>query len=247
MATQPKYVKTLVETLQNKAAFGATCAAIEAAVDRHAPLTRSCIVFQTEDVVKISYEGFVFVNAALLDAIRDAIPPAQRQTIRVIKPCVSEHVTDTYAPITVVVQIGTAARAPDADAPAPAPPDAPKLQVNNLRDLSIPDALRMPVLRILNMLYAGEGELAPSLLRGVRFATRRAALIVPNPPTFSHDFLSGLFTAFPGVVADYRFERAKEAGTETTYLTVYLQQLSGGAGYARAKRARGLLSAFSPF
>jgi len=247
---QARYVSTFVDTLQNKEAFGATCKAIEATVDMHAPLTRSCLVFQSEDTLRISYEGLAYVNATMLDALRAAIPEAQRQYIRVVKPCVSEHVIDTYTPITILVQIGTAGNTvggtvPPADAAAV---ETPKLQVNNLRDLNIPDALRTTVLRVLNMLYNGEGEFSAPMLRGVRFAARRSALIIPDPPTFSHDFLSSLFTTFPGVVLDYRFERTKDAGRETTYLTVYLQQPpSGGPGYTRAKRARSLLGMLSPF
>ncbi len=245
------YVKSIVDVLLNKDTFAATCMGIEKAVDRCAPNIRSCIVSQSSDVVKIAYEGFPFVDTALLASVRDAIPDAQYQFIRVVKPCMSAYVTESYTPITLIVQLGVSATIPPPEHTDDDPAAGyPKLQINNIRDLNIPENMRPSVLRILNMLYSGHGDTTPAPLSKVKFANKRPTLIITDPPTYSFSFLSEMVAAFPGVIADYRFEHVKDNSTGTTYLSVHLQQYASdprGGGYMRSARSRGILSRFNPF
>lgn len=242
------FVTTLTNLLLNKDAFAVACKNVEAVFDANAPSTRLSIVFQADDVLKIVCEGLQYVDMAFLAKISAAIPGDKYQIIEVIKPCASVHVTEVYDPISVMVQIST-----DIVPPAPTQPDDadldafPKLQVNNIRDINIPEGLRVPVLRILNALYNGYRKNAPCPIKNVSFAAGRTALIIKDPPSYSLDFLSSLVADFPGIVTDYRFEFVVEDAK--TYFTIYMHQISGGSGggYTRAKRTRSLWSKLNPF
>lgn len=252
--TAKPYVSSLVQHLQNKN-FAAPCTRVEAIIDKFCAGNNESIVYQTETSLKMSWENLLRVDLSLLIAIREAIGNEYFRRMEVSRPCYSKYTLESYRPVTLVIMFKLPF-APEsriaADPDFVGGTEAPKLLVQNLRDLNIPVTMLPTVHRILNVLYMGKrGAIAPCPLKKVLYSAKTNTLVVEDPPTYSYEFISELVARFTGTIVDIVFEQKSDGGTITVTMLVCLRALTSKEtdGYVREKGGarRGILSRFSPF
>lgn len=247
------HVRALVPSLADKLHnpfFGQVCRALEGVVDMHARKTgsmpRIMVLTQSEDGVRLAVENYARLDSEMLMALRKVIPDENYHYMEVLRPC--ERTQTPHTPVTVAIQVGTSQQVVCAEVPR----GTPLTSTANLRKLGIPETLELTVQRLLDKLTNG-GGMGATPLHGVSFSKKHSTLVVPQPPTYSYDFLMSLFSEFQRVLEDFRFETVslEDGKPPTSVVALQLRDYSGAeaGGYVRnSGRARGsFLSRFNPF
>lgn len=250
----PPYVSDLMSSLINPV-FGTPCKRVEAIIDKYCVGNKESIAYQTDSILEMTWENLLRVDFALLRDVFIAIPEGFYKDMKIISPCYSRHTTDSYTPVSLVVQFKLPSPAlpiiiADDDDAALSKNETPVLLLKNVDSLNIPSHMVSAVLRIMNAMHSNANGTPTSVfLRKVMYSPKNVLLII-DPPTYSYEFITSLFSRFPGVITDIVFEQTVRDSGEGLGVTllIVLHDMLPDTGYVRTKKkSSSFLSRWSPY